>query len=338
MKKLFFLFLVTNLMFFVNCSKNEKETKINSEQNHLCDLSLFNSQGLEMFRKSAHSGEQGLLTSFKALPEMNGTRMQRAFYLDEGQAFKACYLIGNYFPGDSEFKIICLVDYQQVPFCINGEFGLTHLVKIPANTESIFAVHLENLSTGCHDMSLMIFEHPGEHTLDTEFRMQSGKMVMAQRCNITVQNASITLPNFLKLKAKGPAIKVKDLQIKACQNSKLSQLDYEWNVDKDSLVNFNIYAFNNRDSTVSVAIVPFVDFKQISLNAGSAQSVFYVELSPHSQTEINAAFKADLKDEHEFFLLQFESPFIKMEPVPEKITRISMRPRSTTRKLLKEQN
>lgn len=108
-----------------------------------------------------NGGEAGILSAFKGSPEMRSSHLQLAYYLDEGQPFKAEYMIGNYTNETADYFIALFVNYQQRQFFLDGISSNMHLVSVKPQKRTAFQLKIDSVEKGGHDFILLAMSKGG---------------------------------------------------------------------------------------------------------------------------------------------------------------------------------
>jgi hypothetical protein len=71
---------------------------------------------------------------------------------------------------DAVFLVTALLDYQQIPFTLDGKDGLLHEVEVEAGKDLFIPVQVDVQGAGAHDLLFVAFRDPDQRPLDHDFR------------------------------------------------------------------------------------------------------------------------------------------------------------------------
>lgn len=93
----------------------------------------------------------------------------REFRIDEGQPLSLDLILNT--GTQAVFLVTALVDYEQVPFSLDGESGLLHEIEVEAGKDLFIPVEIQIDDPGAHDLIIIAFKDPYERPMDAEFRI-----------------------------------------------------------------------------------------------------------------------------------------------------------------------
>lgn len=96
-------------------------------------------------------------------PEERNTPIARLtqndeFRIDENQPFNVDFVLTS--GEDATFLITVLLDYQQIPFALDGQTGLLHEIEIQGGKDLFIPVQVSVSGAGAHDLMLLAFKNP----------------------------------------------------------------------------------------------------------------------------------------------------------------------------------
>ncbi len=104
--------------------------------------------------------------------------------LKSGEPFKVDLVINA--AQDSTFLITAIVDYQQVPFTMDEEFGLLHEIKVEKEGALYVPLQIDISGSGAHDFIIMAFRDPYNRA-----RWDENERDLGQGCIVTGKRAVI---------------------------------------------------------------------------------------------------------------------------------------------------
>jgi hypothetical protein len=82
--------------------------------------------------------------------------------------------------------VTALLDYQQVPFDLDGRDGLLHEVTVDPGGDLELPVRLEVSEPGAHDLVIVAFKEPHNRSMDPEYRDRMFQRLVGRRAVIVV--------------------------------------------------------------------------------------------------------------------------------------------------------
>ncbi|MBN1935394.1 MAG: hypothetical protein JW934_12055 [Anaerolineae bacterium] len=86
----------------------------------------------------------------------------------------------------STFLVTALVDYQQTPFTLDGQFGLLHEIDQEAEGDLYVPIQIEVSGPGAHDLILIAFKNPYDRPVDHDARFVSPCLFTGRRTVVIV--------------------------------------------------------------------------------------------------------------------------------------------------------
>jgi hypothetical protein len=254
----------------------------------------------------------GVYQSYAPEVGMNVTR-----FLQENESLEGYARITNAMYTDNQYLLFMLVDYRTVPFYVEGNKGLTHLLALKPMEDNFYSFKLDNLSKGYHDVILGVFLNPYEHSLGTNYRMSTDFALMGRiRLNVIVSNSYYPLPEF-----NTPRISCeKNYALEGLLVTTDSCSHMGWfseNVSKEQKLNYFINLGNNNDDQRTFALIQFLDYQQIPLHDNSSDYVYYGYLSNGGKASIPASLIApNATGVHELIAVWVSDPYNNLEISP----------------------
>jgi hypothetical protein len=124
-----------------------------------------------------YQGQVGYGSNIIKYDEIDLTYEQRTsgreIHIEEGEPFKAFFVILYGIQTPQPLLVTAILDYQQIEFTLDGKYGLLHEVVVPSESEGIcmtFPVQIDIKGKGAHDLQLIFFDDPYNLTLDWDYR------------------------------------------------------------------------------------------------------------------------------------------------------------------------
>lgn len=107
-----------------------------------------------------------------------------AFRIDESQPFNVDFVLRS--GEDAIFLITVLLDYQQIPFVLDGQRGLLHEIEIQAGKDLFIPVQVNVGGVGAHDLMFVVFRKPYQRPLEHDLRQDDWCLVNGKRTVVIV--------------------------------------------------------------------------------------------------------------------------------------------------------
>jgi hypothetical protein len=239
-------------------------------------------------------------------------------HLQKNESMEGRVQITNAIHQKNDYLIMVLVDYKSVNFSINGMKNKTHIVTQGPMISQIYTFEIENLTAGFHDVIILTFLNPYEHSLNKEYRRATDFALMgAIRMNVLVEN---------NLK---PAADFKHVEI-LCNTSyplegilvnKEACSPNMWtseNVTQGEKLDYSINIGNNKKTEQrTFAIIQFLDYEQIPLNHNETELVYLGQLNNSEKGSIPASLIVPKeKGVHELIVVWISDPYENVEMSP----------------------
>ncbi|MGO4529904.1 hypothetical protein AB4Z30_12570 [Paenibacillus sp. 2TAF8] len=234
------------------------------------------------------------------------------FQVEEGESVKKFISLGNMIKKDRLYKLILLVDYQQVPFSVDdGEPLLEFDVQMKAGQTIEIPVEVPPLSKGLHDILFVIAKYPDDKSLDEEFRKKTDlNHLLFQRFSVSVGDNDT--PNKIQFDNTG---ELEDKNLGGVFLSKNN--DYQrWlteNVGLNERLQYFVHIGNSvREKDQTYALVILSDWKQINITQD--KNVLFYKLQEDNafslKTEVTAP---DQEGVYDLTALLISNPFQKLD-------------------------
>lgn len=255
----------------------------------------------------------GVYTSYDPVIGMNLTQ-----FLEKNESLEGYLQVTNAMNNKNEYLLFALVDYRQVPFYINGEKNLTHIVDLNSMESMFYSFEIDKLSTGNHDLLLGAFLNPHEDSLDRDYRMDTDFALMgSKRLSVSVGNNSKPFYAF----EKPDTICTSPYPLEGLLVNKEPCSPKAWlteNVTKNEILDYfiNIGNTKKRDKR-TFAIVQFLDYEQIPLDQNNSEYVYLGTLEDGDKGSISASLAVpNNTGVHELIVVWISDPYENLEILP----------------------
>jgi hypothetical protein len=97
----------------------------------------------------------------------------REICIKEDESLKAFFVLKYGIQKAKTLLMTAILDYQQVEFTLDGQYGLLHEIHIPSETNGIeitFPIQVDINGNGAHDLQFIFFDDPYNQSLDIDYR------------------------------------------------------------------------------------------------------------------------------------------------------------------------
>lgn len=265
---------------------------------------------LDVIRTAARDAQGGFLFYVDAPGRTNNPQVLQ---VPDKQPFEAVVLAGNYGVKDHEFALVCLVDYMQAP-CQPDAGTKTLQFHLDASQETRLAVRLA-LDAGAHDLVLLTFYDPGDHSTEQAFRQDSRFLFSFHRVQIIVGGVKTPPSPPLAQSFSTPAEMQPGAGIFTISRDKFtdpSQAPWHSGESAPSApLNFFAVYSNPEEVKRTVALMAFLDFEQVPWDA--TQTTFFAQLDGGARADVPAQIAApNVPGEHELVVVAVDNPFLDL--------------------------
>jgi hypothetical protein len=307
-----------------------------NETSSLWSMSIGSENGTEVYQTDydpSNVGENfgvGLYNYPNHTPENS---MGNRKYIGPNESFSGYLYVNNQMYSANDFLIFCLVDYNQTEFVMESNpASIHHQVHFKPMEERMIEFRVPPMSEGIHDVELFLIMKPFDHSLDKEFRLKTDMSLLgSRRANVYVGNNSRTeMPVFRPY--KGPSQSCgKDYVLndghmvtsEPCGRTAW----FSREVSHGDIVDYWVNAAANTKYPVSVALVPLVDYYQITFRNSSSEKAIFLNLAAGEKISIpGQVIIPEDKGVHEFMVLWIPKPYSNLDDGEEKKQWITSEP------------
>lgn len=135
------------------------------------------------------SGEKGVISALLGSPELRGSRLQREFFLRDGQDFDAKYRIENHTDDPLKYHLLCFLNYVQKKCTFDNTKTSAYPVNIGVNEKKVINITMPEIGRGAHDFLLLaVREIP--HSWEEP---SAGFELLYRRANLWVESSDFPL-------------------------------------------------------------------------------------------------------------------------------------------------
>jgi hypothetical protein len=110
------------------------------------------------------------------------------FRLRQGEPFAPLLILGT--EQRTTFLVTVLLDYRQVPFTLDGRYGLLHEVVIPPQRDVELPMQVDIEGAGAHDLAVVAFADPHNHSMDPMYRSSMDQRFASRRTVVVVGDST----------------------------------------------------------------------------------------------------------------------------------------------------
>jgi hypothetical protein len=246
------------------------------------------------------------------------------FAVEAGKGFEGEFAFGNLSGSEMDFVLLCLVDYVQTP-CASDEGETTQRFALKNREQERGRLALKPLAAGLHDLVLVVFFQPDNHSVDERFRQDSRFMYIFRRVNLLVGDSR--QPPAVEYRAfdEPDTFAKQGMNVLALTQEKIAEpWASPWlrsTLSAGQATPFNVWVNNVQQTPARLAVVALLDYEQVALT--DKGPVLYGELAGQSRADIAGSVAPGKAGQQEFLVLLIENPYIdlaeqaqKREPLP----------------------
>jgi hypothetical protein len=278
---------------------------------------------------------RGLSVGYMRPEDRNKPIQERAtndlFYVQLGEPFATRLLLTT--GSDSAYPVVVSVflDYRQVSFGLDGQWGTLHYLEIPPASSVIeipLEVHIETI--GWHDLFVVAFSEPENHPTDPQMRLPPSFPALGRRTVVCVGDCTIP-----ELDAKLPDMRVgEDVGVQRTHVFAWPLLPADDRPAKERLLltadarpgesfSLELWARNPSVDTRNYVIVPLLDFQQIPF---AGEPLLYLFMPAESELFIPGQVQLpSTRGVHELQFIIISDPYRPLEEVRDHFVGSDMR-------------
>lgn len=283
---------------------------------------------------AVEQGEQGIRRMFIA----DDSVASSVHWLYPGETFAGWMFLGHYIypptPNSAQgqdFRLLCLLDYEQIPFKLDGVEGLTHDFHMGPNEERAFRIEIPDLSQGFHSLLCPYYTHPDafpstwdEPSYEDWFNLWDATGIGIETILLVGQESPPQV-DYAYLPGSQPA--AAELYEAVSVNRSAAEEDawrdwmpevweqgqiIEWGpveAAPGGRLEAVLRANNPEEDPFCFGVTAFLDYQQIPLQEGG-ELVSWYELAPEAQEVLPLSFRAPQEPgPHVYFIVKFHAPY-----------------------------
>lgn len=202
----------------------------------------------------------------------------------------------------SDFLVTTLLDYRQVPFSLDGQYGLLHWIHVEAGQDPYIPLELQVQGVGAHDLMVVGFKNPYSRPWDENARdLPMGCLVYGRRSVVIVGSANDPIREiFPDVFGSTPPSEVDfgirvmfaDIPTSVFDARHVSQRQMRTTTYREAGGEFAydlwLSNFNLPDDNVNYGLVRFFDFHQIDFRG---KDLFVAHFDGRQETTVRDSLK-----------------------------------------------
>lgn len=217
----------------------------------------------------------------------------------------------------NQFLIIAMLDYNVTPIYIDGSEYTKYLVNISKFNKSTIRVNMTNISKGNHDMIILVFIKPYEHSLEPKYRYSTDfSLLLGDRYNLIYSDISDcnNKINIWLNKRYDTSYPLDGLLVNKQPFSNNAWLVE--NTTSSSNLSYFINIGNKNTKERKFAVVEFLDYEQIPINYETNEYCIYGRLGIGEACAIESKIITPKEvGTHELVAVWISNPYENMDTV-----------------------
>lgn len=219
--------------------------------------------------------------------------------------------IDNHFNHENQYLVLAFIDYNSTPFYYDGNVSSIHIINISPMNLSQGYFNITNIPDGFHDILLLAFLDPYNHSLDDGYRLDTDNSDMGRwRFNVICENDT------------KPDVEFKD-QYSNCNSSNIlngllvskesfsNNVFLSKNVTSNEKLHYFINVGNTGNDSKNYTIIQLLDYKQIPINYSESEDyVYYGSIKSGERSSIPVELLVpDSSGVHELIIIWATNPY-----------------------------
>ena len=200
------------------------------------------------------------------------------YHLEKGEPFELLLIL--YSSVDTTYMVTAVLNYQQVPFELDGKFGLVHEVNIKGGIDQELPLRIEVPDSGFNDLMVIGFQDANNGSLQFPYRNSLGTRMIGARANVFV-GEGITPAGGLPTAVSGTpfandvsftphALLSKYDPSGATHPTEMDQQLYRDIAEPGTVYPYRIWVSNTLPDTKKYAVMQFVNYQQVPIDGHTA--------------------------------------------------------------------
>jgi len=251
------------------------------------------------------SHEPGVLIGLLGSPELRASRLQLTYFPQPGKPIAAELLLANRSGHAVQFRLLCLLDYEQVPFSARGTDSLHHLISLPPDGVERLKLQIPGVERGAHDLILLVLQLPEGN--------ENGQDLALYAYRVNLLAASMDMPDLSIYPITKTVVGEAMPHIVLNQRPDPDDFRVSKHVSDSSNANF-AHVSSMRNSVTDYAVAVFSGGQQVKLGLGGLSAAFY-RLNPNEVGVLPVEIPArDMSGD--LWAVTIENPYALLETTP----------------------
>ena len=249
------------------------------------------------------------------------------FDLEAGKPFSTLLILKSGFSAPYPVLVSVFLDYEQVNFSLDGEAGVLHYVNVEPGVDMEIPMEVAVQTPGWHDLFVVVFRDPDNHTTDPQARLPPRLGVGGLRTVLCAGDCSTPTRASPKVmtgqKTELQSNSVYAYPLLGEEGAPQRRLLLSSEVHAGARLSTQLWARNPGDKLRDYFVIPLLDYGQVSF-AGS--NVLHLRMPPGSELIIPGDIQMPSENGvHELQFISIFDPYQALDRVTDKVVESSMR-------------
>ncbi|HQC12094.1 MAG TPA: hypothetical protein PKY15_01900, partial [Methanoregulaceae archaeon] len=243
--------------------------------------------------------------------------------IENNEPFEGYYFISNQMYEQNDYLISCFLDYEQVPFSLDGSGPeLLHRVYLAPFEEKFFRFDLGRLEPGGHDCEIVALLETENHSLDLQFRRSTDFSYLgSRRVNVYANSTELPVINYsspsrIFAQNCGDGYVIND-GLLLTRTPCVAEGWFTEDVRAGETLVYYVNVASDSKYPVSVALVALLDYTQVPLLENDTSNAIFLNLAAGEKISFPAYVQVPATPGvHELMVLYFPVPYTMLESSP----------------------
>ncbi|RMF28465.1 MAG: hypothetical protein D6759_15785 [Chloroflexi bacterium] len=250
------------------------------------------------------------------------------FRIQMGNPFTVFLILRTGYREPYPVLVSLFLDYEQVPFALDGRRGLLHYLEIPPDVDMEIPLEVPVKGAGRHDLFIIVFPEPDAHPTDPQKRLPPSFVAGGRRTVICVESCAEparSLPQAMT----APKADVHRLNVLAFpllpghDGPPQRRLLLVTTVEKGEALEVELWARNPGARPRDYVVLPLMDFGQTTF---ADAPLLHLHLPPHSELFIPGRIPLPREEGvHELQFITIFDPYRDLERVSDPFVNANLR-------------
>jgi hypothetical protein len=216
------------------------------------------------------------------------------FQIAEGTLFSTLLILGTGWSNPYPVIVSTFLDYEQVGFSLDGQYGLLHYVEIRPGGDMEIPFEVSIGTPGWHDLFVTVFPEPMQHPTNSQERLPPNFSVGGRRTVVCVRDCSVS-PSVLGNAqvhvgetANVPAMNSYAFPLVPGLEPAKRRILLSTHARSEETYHMELWASNPTELQRDYVVIPLLDFK-VTLFAGS--KLLHFRMPPLSELFVPGEMK-----------------------------------------------